>query len=123
MSVRIDRVNQLLRAEITDLIRNHLKDPRVASHLSITEVIASADLGHAKVYVSIMAAASDRESILEGLFSATGFIKNELRTRLRLRRIPELHFILDTSIEHGGEVLDLIRSIADSQSSPTRTSS
>jgi len=123
MSVRIDRVNQLLRAEISDLVRNHLKDPRVANHLSITEVIASADLSHAKVYVSIMAAASDRKSVLEGLSSATGFIKNELRTRLRLRRIPELHFILDTSIEHGGEVLDLIRSIADSQSSPTRTSS
>jgi ribosome-binding factor A len=122
MSVRIDRVNQLLREEISDLIHNHLKDPRVTGHLSITEVIASADLGHAKVYVSIMASATSQESALAGLSSATGFIKNALRARLRLRRIPELHFFLDTSIEHGGEVLDLIRSITDSHPSPTRLS-
>ena len=122
MSVRIERVNQLLREEISGLIRHHLKDPRIGSIVSITEVVTSADLGHAKVYVSVMAPTQEQEPVLKGLGSATGFLRHELRPRLRLRRIPELHFFLDTSIQRGGEVLDLIKSVTDPQPPHRETS-
>ena len=118
MSVRIERVNQLLREEISDLVRHHLKDPRIGSLLSITEVVTSPDLGHAKVYVSVMAPPQEQDPVLQGLASATGFLRHELRPRLRLRRIPELHFLLDTSIQRGGEMLELIKRAAEPPSPP-----
>jgi ribosome-binding factor A len=114
MSVRIERVNQLLQAELSQLILRELKDPRLGSLLSITQVDTAADLSYARVYVSIMAPSGEQATVLRGLDTAKGFLWQQLRSRLKLRRTPQLRFIQDTSIQHGSEVLRLINTVAES---------
>ncbi|MCH8346676.1 MAG: 30S ribosome-binding factor RbfA [Chloroflexi bacterium] len=108
MTVRLERVNQQLRKEISDLVRRELNDPRLSGLLSITEVVTTPDLASARVYVSIMAAPEEQGAALKVLASASGFLNRALRSRLRLRRVPELHFLLDTSIQQGSELLNRI---------------
>ena len=78
MPRRIDRVNELLRSEISHLIARQIKDPRVAGVISITEVIASSDLRSARVYVSVMGNEDGRQAALEGIRSAASFLRREL---------------------------------------------
>ena len=108
MPWRIDRVNELLRSEISQLIARQIKDPRVAGVISVTEVIASSDLRSARVYVSVMAPQADQQSALEGIRSAASFLRRELRERVNLRHTPHMTFYLDDSIEEGDRVLRLM---------------
>ena len=108
MPHRIDRVNELLRSEISHLISREIKDPRVAGVISITEVIASNDLRTARVYVSVMGHQADREAALDGIRSAASFLRRELRERVNLKHIPHMTFVLDDSIEEGARILRLM---------------
>ena len=108
MSRRIDRVNELLRSEISSLLAREIKDPRVAGVISITEVVASSDLRSARVYVSVMGRDSDRKAAMDGIRSAASFLRRELRERVNLRHTPHMTFVLDDSIEEGERVLRLI---------------
>ena len=108
MSRRIDRVNELLRSEISNLLSREIKDPRVAGVISITEVVASSDLRSARVYVSVMGHDSDRKAAMDGIRSAASFLRRELRNRINLRHAPHMTFVLDDSIEEGERVLRLI---------------
>lgn len=108
MPRRIDRVNELLRSEISHLIAREIKDPRVAGVISITEVIASSDLRSARVYVSVMGGHNERELALQGIQSAASFLRRELRERVNLRHTPHMTFHLDDSIEEGDRVLRLM---------------
>ena len=108
MPRRIDRVNELLRSEISHLLAREIKDPRVAGVISVTEVIASSDLRSARVYVSVMGRAADRHLALEGIRSAASFLRRELRDRVNLKHTPHLTFQLDDSIEEGDRVLRLM---------------
>lgn len=108
MSRRINRVNELLRSEISSLLSREIKDPRVAGVISITEVVASGDLRSARVYVSVMGQDSDRKAAMDGIRSAASFLRRELRNRINLRHAPHLTFMLDDSIEEGERVLRLI---------------
>ena len=108
MSRRIDRVNELLRSELSNLLSREIKDPRVAGVISITEVVASNDLRSARVYVSVMGRDSDRKAALDGIRSAASFLRRELRDRINLRHTPHMTFVLDDSIEEGERVLRLI---------------
>ena len=108
MPRRIDRVNELLRSEISHLLAREIKDPRVAGVISVTEVIASSDLRSARVYVSVMGRAADRNLALEGIRSAAAFLRRELRDRVNLKHTPHLTFQLDDSIEEGDRVLRLM---------------
>lgn len=108
MPRRIDRVNELLRSEISHLIAREIKDPRVAGVISITEVIASSDLRSARVYVSVMGGRNDRELAMQGIQSAASFLRRELRERVNLRHTPHMTFHLDDSIEEGDRVLRLM---------------
>ena len=108
MPRRIDRVNELLRSEISHLIAREIKDPRVAGVISITEVIASSDLRSARVYVSVMGRSADRQAALEGIRSAASFLRRELRERVNLRHTPHMTFVLDDSIEEGERILRLM---------------
>ena len=108
MHRRIDRVNELLRNEISHLIARQIKDPRVAGVISVTEVIASSDLRSARVYVSVMGHQHDRQLALEGIRSAASFLRRELRERVNLRHTPHMTFMLDDSIEEGDRVLRLM---------------
>ena len=100
---RIDRTTEDIKRELTDIMRS-LKDPRVTGMLSIVRAEVSNDLSHAKIYVSAMEGQESAKRAVEGLKSASGFIRRELSHRLHLRHTPELHFIADDSIEHSARI-------------------
>ena len=108
MAHRIERVNNLIRQEISELLQHQTKDPRLSSFIAITEVSISPDLRHAKVFVSHMGSPEEREATLNALAGASGFLRNHLARHLRLKRIPELSFHWDDSIERGTHLLELI---------------
>jgi ribosome-binding factor A len=108
MSHRIERVSSLMRHEISDLLQRQVKDPRLGQFVSVNEVSLSPDLKYARVYVSCMSNQGEKEAILSGLEAAANFLRNQMAKRLRLRRIPELSFEWDESIERGDRLLRLI---------------
>ena len=109
---RADRVNELLREEISLLVRK-LKDPRIG-FVTITGVEVTDNLRHAKVYVSVMGEdETARAETLEGLHSAAGFIRRELGRVLTIRRIPELAFRYDESVERGTRMDALLNNLHD----------
>lgn len=105
---RTRRIAQELKKEVSSIISIDLKDPRVSSLSSITDVELTNDLSQAKVFVSIIGSDQEKEETIEGLNSSKGFIKKELGQRLRLRHIPELIFVLDQTIERGVYMDNLI---------------
>ena len=107
-SRRIARLNDAFREEISDLLRRQIKDPRLSVFITVTHVEISADISHAKVYVSVMGTEEERQSALEGLQAASSFLRREISHRLSLRRTPELSFRRDDSMEQGARVLDLL---------------
>ena len=111
MTHRIERVN-LIRQEISELLQRQVKDPRLGSFVAVTEVSTSPDLKHARVFVSRAGSVEERGEILKVLAAASGFFRRELAGRLKMRRIPELSFEWDDSIERGTRLLDLIDEIS-----------
>jgi ribosome-binding factor A len=109
---RTDRVNGLLRQEISNLLSRELNDPRLSGVVSITQVKTSSDLRYATVYVSVMGKREEKDMALEGISSATGFMRRELRGRVSLRYIPELKFILDESLDNAERIFGLMDSIS-----------
>ena len=112
MAHRIERVNSLIRREISELIQRQVKDPRVDHSIAVTEVSTSPDLKHAKVFVSCLVGQEERLTTLNTLVSASGFFRRELSKRLKMRRIPELSFQWDNSIERGEQLLKLIDQVS-----------
>ena len=108
MPRRIDRINELLRTEISHLIAREIKDPRVAGVISITEVVVSSDLRSARVYVSVMGRQADRQSALDGIRSAASFLRRELRERVNLKHTPHMIFVLDDAIEEADRITRLM---------------
>jgi len=108
MSHRIEKVNHLIRQEISDLIHYQLKDPRLDACLSVTEVVTSPDLKYAKIFVSGIGGKKEAQKTLDVLTAASGFLRRELSSNLRLRHIPELSFQWDDSIERGDQILRLL---------------
>jgi len=111
MAHRIERVNSLIRQEISELLQRQVKDPRLSNLITVTEVSTSPDLRHAKIFVSRIRRREEKQKTLSVLAAASGFFRNELAKRLRLRHIPELSFQWDDSIERGGYLLQLIDEI------------
>jgi ribosome-binding factor A len=105
MPRRIDRINGLLRQEISQLLAHQIKDPRLNGVISITQVRTSADLRNASVSLSVMGDKNTQESALAGIRSAAAFLRRELKERLTLRYVPFLSFHLDDSIENADRVL------------------
>ena len=108
MAHRIERVNSLLRREISELLQREVKDPRLSNFITITDVITSPDLRNARVFVSWIGNEKEKKDTLDALASAAGFLRRELSNRIRLRHIPELTFQWDDSIERGDRLSRLI---------------
>ena len=104
---RQEKLGELIAAETSDLLRTRMKDPRIG-FASITHVEVSGDLRHAKIFVSVMGSEEEQKDTMKALKHATGFLRHELASRLTLRYMPELVFKLDTSIEQGAHILELI---------------
>ena len=109
MNRRTERINSLLRDEISHILLDDLKDPRISSMVSVTRVDVSSDLGFAKVYVSVMGVDSEKRNTMKVLKLAAGFVRRSLRGRISLRALPSIAFHLDNSIENDAEILRLIR--------------
>jgi ribosome-binding factor A len=119
MSRRTDRVNELLREELSTLIAQGLKDPRMGSGLvTVTEVRVSADLRNATVFISHLGEEGERPGVLAALTHAANYLHNELLHRLAMRRVPELRFQLDPSIERGARLTVLLNTIAQEHGQP-----
>ena len=114
MAHRIERVNNLIRREISELLQRQVKDPRLGNFIAVTEVSASPDLRYAKIFVSCIGSMEERQETISALVAASGFFRNELGRRLKLRRIPELSFQWDDSIERGAHLLNLIDQVSTS---------
>jgi len=112
MTRRIERVNNLIRQEISELLQRQVKDPRLGNFISVTEVHTSPDLRYAKIFISSIGSDEGRQETLSVLAVASGFFRKELARRLRLRRIPELNFQWDDSIERGDHLLKLIDDVS-----------
>jgi ribosome-binding factor A len=108
--VRLQRVNQLIREEISHLIQRELKDPRLG-FVTVTEVDVAKDLRTAKVYVSVLGSDSQWESSLQALESARGFIRSWLLPRLRLRSVPHLTFHPDRSMAHAAHIQTVLEGL------------
>jgi ribosome-binding factor A len=121
MAHRIERVNQLIRQEISQLLQRQVKDPRLESFVAVTEVDTTPDLRYARVFVSYMGSQEEKQAMLKGLEAAANFLRNQLARRLRLRRIPELSFEWDDSIERGTHLLQLIDEVS-AETKPDRNS-
>jgi ribosome-binding factor A len=107
-SHRLERINTLMQREISKLIQNEVRDPRLDEFVSVTEVSVSPDLRFARVYISSMGGVEKEKQILAALTSASGFLRTRLAKIIRLRLMPELHFEWDNSIEKGDRILRLI---------------
>ncbi len=112
MTHRIERVNSLIRQEISELLRRQVKDPRLDNLVTVTDVSTSPDLRHAKIFVSRIGGEKEKQETLSVLVAASGFFRNELAKRLRLRHIPELSFQWDDSIERGDYLSQLIDEVS-----------
>jgi ribosome-binding factor A len=104
-----------MRDEIADVLRQGIKDPRVGAFVTVTGVELSADQRMAKVYCSVLGTEEEQGRALDGLRSATGFIRSAVAQRIRLRHAPELVFILDKSIERGVRVVDMINKLTEAR--------
>jgi len=110
---RADRIGDLMLKELAEVLLRRVKDPRLAD-ITLTGVEVSADLRHAKVYYSLLGDDEKRNKAAEGLESAKGFVKRELGKRLTLRRIPDISFYFDASLEHGSHIDRLLAELKES---------
>lgn len=101
---RTDRVGEQIRRELAELVRLEVKDPRVRM-VTLTEVEVAADYSHAKVFYTTL---QDQAAVQRGLERASGFLRSQLAQRIKLRVIPQLHFVYDASIERGDRLSRLI---------------
>ena len=115
MSRRIDRVNELLRLEISQVLARQIKDPRLSGVITITEVRTTPDLRNALVLLSVMGDREAKKNALAGIESAAKFLRRELRGRLTLRYVPFLRFVLDDSLEHADRLMTIMNQIQESQ--------
>ncbi|UCB43559.1 MAG: 30S ribosome-binding factor RbfA [Dehalococcoidales bacterium] len=115
MAYHIERVNSLIRQEISELLRCQVKDPRLDTFITVTAVDTSSDMRHAKVFVSRLGGQEDKHKTLGVLASAAGFFRRELAARLKLRRVPELNFQWDDSLERGDRLLQLIDRVTEDE--------
>jgi ribosome-binding factor A len=104
---RTDRLNEQLRQEITLLVRDEVRDPRVGL-ATITAVQTSPELDHAKVYFTTLGEDDERKEVLAGLRSAAPFLRRELGKRMHVRRVPELHFEIDRVLEEAQRIERLL---------------
>ena len=110
MSRRTDRVGDLIRAELSDLLLREVRDPRVRL-ASVTGVETSPDLKRAVVRISVLGEEEQRLAAIDALRHARGFLRTELARRLRTRVTPELVFELDRGAEHSQKISDLLESL------------
>ena len=111
-SRRVEKLAALLKREVSDLLVNGVRDERIhQTMITITTVEVSADLQHAKIFVSLFGEEQKKAEVLVCLEESKGFIRRELARRLQMRRSPDLVFKIDQCMSKGSSVLDLLTSL------------
>ncbi len=109
---RVARVAELIKREVSQILLSEIKDDRVgAGMVSIVDVEVSSDLQNARIFVSIYGDETAQQQTMEGLASATPFVRREIGQRLSLRRVPTVVFLQDRSLERGSRVLALLNQL------------
>jgi len=111
---RHDRLADQIRAEVAGIVEGELKDPRIG-FVTVTRVDLSADRSHARVLVSVLGDEEARSQSLAGLASAVGYVRREVTQRLRLRRAPEVVFVLDRGAEEAARIEQLLDQIKEGE--------
>lgn len=106
-SSRMRRVDEAIRAVLSDTLVQGLKDPRIG-FVTVTDVSTSPDLRHARVYVSVLGDDAARTASLEGLHSAHGYLQSAINAELRLKRTPELRFVDDETVRRAARLEELL---------------
>ncbi len=114
MKERPQRVGEAIKADLMDLLKNEVKDPRVG-FVSVVRVEVSGDLRHARVYYSVLGDETGKRETAAGLARATGYLRSQLAGRLQLRHAPELDFRLDDSIERGVKIAQILGQLGSDQ--------
>lgn len=107
---RASRLGETLKEEISQMIREDLKDPRIG-FVTVTSVEVADDLGHAKVFISVLGDEQTSKDSMEALKRASGYVRSEIGKRIRLRHVPEIVFKYDSSIQHGAHIAELLREV------------
>jgi ribosome-binding factor A len=110
MSRRTERVEEMLREEISVLLQRELKDPRVG-FVTITGAEVTTDLRHAKVFISVLGTPEETERSLEALNRGRGFLRTEIGKRAHLRTVPELRFLEDETTQTGSRIFKLLEDV------------
>ncbi|MBE9154574.1 30S ribosome-binding factor RbfA [Cyanobium sp. LEGE 06143] len=111
---RVERVASLIRRELSELLVAGIKDERVSQGMvSVTHVEVAGDLQHCKIFVSVYGSDAERDEAIAGLRSAAPYVKGELGRRLKMRRTPEVVFLLDRGLERGTTVLGLLNRLEE----------
>lgn len=113
MTARTDRLDQLLRQEIGAILAKDVQDPRIG-FVTVTDVETAPDLSTARVWISIIGQPAERELTVRALQGALPFVRHELNSRIRLRRIPELQLRVDDTVQRGTRVLQLLAELESS---------
>lgn len=117
-SIKNTRINGEVMKELSMIIRQEIKDPRIHMLTSVTAVEVAPDLKTCKAYISVMGSQEEKKNTILGLRSAVGYIRRQLAKNLNLRNTPEIQFVLDESIEYGVHMAKMIDEV--SQSIPER---
>jgi ribosome-binding factor A len=116
---RADRVADLIKQEMSDILRREVHDPRIAN-ITVTDVKLTDDLRSARIYFVELGKDRVSEGVEKGLAKAKGFLKRELGKRMQLRYIPELNFFYDPSFEYGSRIEKLLKEVRkDETNDPT----
>lgn len=115
MKIRPNRVGEEIKKELVSLIRKGIKDPRVDTLVSITDVEVTGDLSYATVYISRFGSEKQRQDALEGMKAASKYLRGELSKRLKLRVVPELIFKLDDSLQYGAKIETILHQIHEEE--------
>ncbi|WP_281887562.1 30S ribosome-binding factor RbfA [Paenibacillus sp. YYML68] len=108
--VRVGRVGEQIKKEISQIIQSELKDPRIG-FITVTGVDVTNDFSQAKVFLSVLGSDEQREETLKALGRSRGFIRAELGKRIRMRKVPEILFKFDVSIDYGSKIEKLLHQI------------
>ena len=120
---RNGRMSEDIKREISGLIREEIKDPRVDSTIiAVVRTELSGDNSHCKVYISSLDGIESAKHAVKGLESASGFIRKEISNKLHMKKSPELKFIADNSIEHSAEIAKMLSSIEPDKNTKTEDS-
>ena len=107
-SIKNTRINMEVQRELSEIIRSGIKDPRIHPMTSVVAVEVTPDLKYCKAYISVLGDEEAAKATVEGLRSASSYVRRELARRVNLRNTPEIKFILDQSIEYGVNLSKLI---------------